>query len=634
MSEYIVYAQYDLYSLLIMIILTVRTVTLSRSLTHQKVYLLMMSFAVLLVGSDMVYEMGAGGVISMPVSAMYAVNILYFVACIVISFVWFYYTQLVTGINVHKHAVINLLVSLPAVFLVIASFFTYFSKWVFYIDETGYHRGTYNSLYMIGPLVYFLGACVIAFINAIKKEDKRGWLQFRTVIEFALFPVISVAVQNLFIGFPAVCVGCMLGMLQVFLNDIVRDRELILVAEIATKSKNNFFAGMSHELRTPINAIIGMNTMILRETDNENIRGYATNVENSGKLLLTLVNDILDISKIEAGKMNLLPVDVDVKTLILDLYRMVEPRSREKSLDFIVDIDPMLPTTLMGDEVRIRQVILNMLTNAVKYTSEGFVKLSVKSDNRHDNMADIIVSVSDSGRGMKPEELDNLFSPYERIDERVNRKIEGTGLGMSICKQLLELMGSKMEVESEYGKGSTFSFKIRVPVVNIRPINEVDITSVVEENKPKKPSKYQARFTAKDARILCIDDTVINLTVFKALLKTTQMTIDTVTSGKEALEIAKKNEYDLIFVDIMMPDMDGVETLEELNRQDNLVKGNTPMIALTANALSGAREEYLGAGFFDYLSKPIEASKLEDMILKYLPPDMVTYTNPSGDSLS
>ena len=626
MSIYTVYAQYDLFSLLVMVILLIRTLTLSKSLTYQKAYILLMSFALIVVGSDLIFEIAEDGMITLPLAAKYAVNISYFVASILISVSWVGYTQMVTGIGLKKSTWSNIILYTPAAVLILAAFFTYYTKWVFYIDAEGYHRGSLNFLYMIGPLLYFGGACVMALFNAIQRKDKVGWDQFKTVFSFAIFPLISVAIQNIFIGFPAVCVGSMLGMLQVFLNDIVRDRELLLVAETTTKSKNNFFAGMSHELRTPINAIIGMNTMILRETDNDNIRNYATNVDNSGKLLLTLVNDILDISKIEAGKMKLVASDVDVKALIKDLYNMIVPRMKEKSLDFKVDIDPMLPTCILGDEVRIRQIILNILTNAVKYTASGSVYWSVKSDNRHDNMTDIIVSVKDTGRGMTPESIENLFSPYERIDEKVNRKIEGTGLGMSICKQLLDLMGSHMIVESEYGKGSTFSFTINVPVINIKPIGEVDIISDEPEEKKEKPKKYQSGFTAENARILCIDDTIVNLTVFKALLKTTRMKIDTATSGKEALELAKQNEYDMIFIDIMMPEMDGIETLARLFADKNLVKGNTPMIALTANALSGAKEEYLAAGFFDYLSKPIEFEKLEEMIIKYLAPDMVTYT--------
>lgn len=626
MNEYLVYAQFDFICLLIMIIVGVRTITLSRELAYQKVYLLMMLFAICLVGSDMIYEFSMGLEWNVPGFFLYAINIIYFIASILISHSWFFYTQLVTGTNCNKHPYIVTLLSIPALFLVIASLFTYHSHWVFYFDADGYHRGSLNSLYMIVPLVYIMGAVGIAMFNAVTKKEKKSREHLITVVSFAVFPVISVAIQSRLIGFPAVCVGCMLGMLQVFLYDIVRDREILLIAETETRSKNNFFAGMSHELRTPINAILGMNTMILREAENETVRGYATNVETSGKLLLTLVNDILDISKIEAGKMELLVGEVDIKTLILDLYRMIEPRMKEKSLDFKLDIDPMLPMTISGDEVRIRQIILNMLTNAVKYTIEGSVTLSVKSDNRHDNEADITFSVSDTGRGMKSEDIENLFKPYERIDEKSNRKIEGTGLGMSICKLLLELMGSEMKVESTPGKGSTFFFTMRVPVVNIRPINEVDITSIVNENKVAKPKKYQSKFTAPDARILAVDDTIVNLKVFKALLKTTQMTIDTVASGREALEIAKIFDYDMIFIDIMMPDLDGVETLLGLMSEDNLVKGNTPIIALTANALSGAREEYLGVGFMDYLSKPIEVDELENVIIKYLPPDMITYT--------
>ncbi len=615
MSLFEVYAEFDVFCMIIMIMLTVKTHTLAQSLRYQKLYLLLMTCAMLLVSSDFVYEAHCAGKFFLGEFWLYFVNILYFVSCTMISYIWFVYTRFIMESKRMAVKRARIFAAMPALVSVLLAFSTFYTKWFFYFDEEGYHRGKLNFISMVIPLLYFVGACLMAFVRYRMEPTKSNKEKLFTVLTFAVIPIISVAVQVIFVGYPVVCIGAMLGMLQTFMNNIAAEREQLLVQETATRSKNDFFAGMSHEIRTPINAIIGMNTMILRESDDETIKGYASGVDNSGKLLLALVNDILDISKIEAGKMKLIPVEYHISEMLMDVVGMVKSKAAEKNLKLITDIDASIPSVFLGDEVRMRQIILNIMNNAVKYTNEGSVTLTVRCNEIKGKRAALFFSVKDTGQGMKKEDLQNLFSPYERVDENRNRKVEGTGLGMSITKQLLELMDSQIEVESTYGEGSNFFFTVWQNVINDTPIG----TWEEEKVTYKKKEKYVPTFQAPGARILAVDDTVINLRVFKALLKQTQIQIDTATSGAEALHLVRDNKYDMIFIDIMMPQMDGVETLQAMNAEDNHVTSDVPIIALTANALSGAKEEYLSEGFTDYLSKPVEAVKLEAMILEYLP---------------
>lgn len=629
MSLSVAYAEFDIFCIIIMVMITLKAVSLTRSLANQRLYLTMMGSGMLLVFADLFYELDISEIIKLDAWALYACNILYFIASIVIAYLWFVYAQNMNGVRILNSKWYTILTALPAAVLIAMSFTTYYTKWAFYFDEEGYHRGTFNDFYMIVPLAYFMSALLVAVLHCFKEKTEMSVANFKIVLLFSIFPIAAVGLQFFFIGYPAVCVGASLGMLAVFLNNIAKDREELLIHETAAKSKNEFFAGMSHEIRTPINAILGMNTMILREAEDENIRGYAKNVDSSGKLLLRLVNDILDISKIEAGKMNLSPVTYETEALIDGLIKMISSHIEEKRLKLILDIDRNLPSKLYGDEIRLGQIILNILTNAAKYTQEGSVTLTVRAHSFDGDILKMYVGVKDTGSGMTKAELENLFSPYERFGGETNRKVEGTGLGMSISKKLLNLMGSYMDVESEYGKGSTFSFIVEQRIEDPMPIGDCfnkDKSVDSEENakKDKAPiQKYKPTFKAPLAKILSVDDTVVNLRVFTALLKNTEMQIDIATSGREAIEMVKNTEYDIIFIDIMMPEMDGVETLSHMRSEDNFVRDNTPMIALTANALSGAKEEYLDEGFNDYLSKPIEVKKLESIITKYLPSDKV-----------
>ena len=399
--------------------------------------------------------------------------------------------------------------------------------------------------------------------------------------------------------------------------------EMAHAAKEASRAKSQFLSSMSHEIRTPINAVLGMDEMILRETQEENTREYAQNIRAAGTTLLGLVNDILDFSKIEAGKMAIIPVEYAVSSLLNDLVNMIRQRAEKKGLQFHVEIPDDIPSILKGDEIRLRQVAVNILTNAVKYTEEGSVTLKLSYKKIGDNRIALTTAVKDTGIGIKKEDIAKLFHAFERIEEERNRTIEGTGLGMNITQKLLEMMGSRLEVESVYGEGSEFSYTVEQEVLNWSPMGNYEESY---RRMMATQTAYKESFVAPDAKILVVDDTAMNLTVVRGLLKQTMVQVETVLSGYECLARAEKEHFDLIFLDHRMPGLDGIETLRRLqtmNKKENALNAHTPVVALTANAVSGAREEYIAAGFDDYLTKPIDSHKLEDMLRNMLPQEKV-----------
>ncbi len=615
MPTSIVYAEFDFICIVIMIMLLVRGVDMTRSLALKRSYLVMFICALIIQLSDFFYEITDAGVIPGNLPLLYFYNVLYFTASMATAWFWYNYTLKSIRSPLMESRTFRIITGLPAVILVLMSFASFKTRWIFYFDGMTYHRGSLNTLCVVTPLLYFLSATAISAYAHFKQRDAQSRERLQQTVSFAAFPLVFVGLQFFLEGFPAVCIGSALGALMVYLNNISRDRENLLVQEATIRSKNEFFAGMSHEIRTPINAIIGMDAMILRETDDDAIRDYAQTIDNSSRILLTLVNDILDISKLEAGKMRLLPVDYELGRVLHDLITMFSSEAEKKDLQFLYEIDPTLPSKLHGDEVRLKQIVINMLSNALKYTSEGTVKLTVKKTKEDAEDVSLFVAVADTGCGMKKEQIRNIFSPYERFDEQSNRKTEGSGLGMTISKQLLTMMDSDMQVESVYGAGSTFSFLVVQKVVDPKPIGTLDVQKKVADSK----EEYRQNLKIPGVRLLCVDDTQVNLRVFQALLKGSGALVDCVTSGVEALELVKAKRYDLIFVDIMMPEMDGVETLKRIREEENLIPWETPVIAFTANALSGVKEKYIGAGFTDYLSKPVRPADLEEMLKRYLP---------------
>lgn len=428
-----------------------------------------------------------------------------------------------------------------------------------------------------------------------------------------------------------------------------KNQELMIANEEAEKAKADaiaaanaksvFLANMSHEIRTPINAILGMDTMILRECNDNEILEYAGNIQSASQTLLSLINDILDFSKIETGKLELVAGDYALSSLINDVYHMLISKAKEKGLALNVESNKNLPAKLYGDEVRIRQIIVNILNNAIKYTKKGSVTLTVgmsdmklsdmpdhSNDSKSENITDkntiITFRIADTGIGIKKENISHLFDSFSRFDEEKNKYIEGTGLGLAITKQLVDLMNGEIVVTSEYGKGSVFTVSIPQKIVSDLKIGDIS----EKYNEPSNKKKKKSTFTAPDANVLVVDDVKMNINVFKALLKRTEINVDSAMSGSEALDMIKEKKYDIIFLDHMMPDMYGIETYQNMKMLEDNPNKDTTVVMLTANAIMGAKEEYLGIGFSDYLSKPVQAPKLESMILKYLPEELVQRT--------
>ncbi|MCR5339415.1 MAG: response regulator, partial [Lachnospiraceae bacterium] len=388
-------------------------------------------------------------------------------------------------------------------------------------------------------------------------------------------------------------------------------------ADEANKAKSSFLADMSHEIRTPINAVLGMNEMILRESGELQIKEYAKNIQSSGRALLALINSILDFSKIEDGKMEIVPAEYQTRAMLQYLVASISQRAKNKGLNFVLKVDEKLPRVMLGDDMRITQIIMNLLTNAVKYTREGSVTLSVTQAGRDGGNIDLRVEVADTGIGIREEDMPKLYQSFERLDMEKNRNIEGTGLGMAIVTRLLNMMDSKLDLESEYGKGSVFSFVIRQQIIDPAPIGKVE--SGLEGNlEIASEETYQESFRAPDAKVLVVDDTSMNLIVVKSLLKKTLIQIDTADNGQDAVRLAGQKAYDIILMDQRMPGMDGSQALGKIRE---ICKANleTPVICLTADAISGARERYIAEGFTDYLTKPVDGDALERMMLRYLP---------------
>ena len=403
-------------------------------------------------------------------------------------------------------------------------------------------------------------------------------------------------------------------------------REAKEAADAANNAKSAFLAKMSHEIRTPINAIIGMNEMILRESQNPDIIGYAQNAAAASETLLSLINDILDFSKIESGKFNLSEENYKLSDVIKSLVTMMRPRAEKKNLSFKLQVNPATENILFGDSVRIRQIVLNFLSNAVKYTRAGDVIFSVESEKISSNETILKFTVKDTGIGIRNEDIPKIFEDFARFDAKKNKNIEGTGLGLAITNKLVKMMNGKISVQSVYGEGSIFVVTIPQKIAGDELIGEfTDETTSAKE-------KYQPLFVAPDAEILVVDDNEMNLLVATNLLKMTKVKIDTALSGMICLKKLAEHHYDLIFLDQMMPSLDGIQTLKMARTMENNLSKDAPIIALTANAISGTREKLLAEGFTDYLSKPIDVNLMEQMLMKYLPEEKISTPTPQEES--
>lgn len=445
-----------------------------------------------------------------------------------------------------------------------------------------------------------------------------GYTHPETVIEFSrkeayydsFFTLLIVcAVMTLLISYQA----------QLFNKERERVESQKKEIEDLNQSQKRFFSSLSHEIRTPINSILGFNEVILRQEDaSEEIKSDAGYIQGAGKMLLAIINDILDFSKIDAGKMDIIPVEYKVAEMISEVVNMVWQRAIEKDLAFNVDIDPQIPSVLIGDEVRIKQIMINLLSNAVKYTESGSVRLRLEKEECDDDHIGLMISVSDTGIGIRQEVIPTLFDAFKREDQEKNIRIEGTGLGLSIVKQLVDLMGGEVTVESIYGQGTVFTVRLTQEIADLRAIGKIDLN-----DNAKRERSYRSMFTAPEAEILIVDDSKMNLTVEKKLLRDTKIKIDTVTSGAEALELTVRKRYDVILMDHFMPEMDGPECLDRIRSQENGMCRDIPVIILTANAKGENQEMYKAAGFDAFLVKPISGARLEETLMKYIPQDKI-----------
>ena len=555
-----------------------------------------------------------------------AVNSFSYVGSTGVAFAFIWYLDSFLKTNIRFRTVMN---RINCVIYGLYIIFCICNIWTYWI--VGYDTAT--DTFVHGPLYLWVGYgvpfCLLVYAFAVFIYDIRR-LESRvivTMIASILIAALAMSFQPLlYAKIRLVVFGVSLAMYLWYLSmeNYDAQRLVSMTKELqsaeqkaieASLAKNTFFANMSHEIRTPLNAVLGLDEMILKSNDKAEIDEYAHTIQNAGKTLLSIINDILDFSKIETGRLEFVNEPYQLGELIEDVNQLMIVRADQKELEFRTKIDETLPNFLVGDEMRVRQIMLNLLNNAIKYTEKGYVQLSVTGVPRGE-MVMLRIAIEDSGVGIKQEDLVHLFQSFERLDEVRHHSVEGAGLGLSIVRQLLELMGGEVKVQSEYGKGSTFTVYLPQEIKSLESIGEARKKAA---EKKQKDEVAPEQMVAPGAKVLIVDDNRVNLMVAKGLLKDTLVQITTCESGKECLDLITKNRYDIIFLDHMMPEMDGLETFSKMrDLHGNLNKG-VPVVVFTANAMSGMKEQYLAVGFTDYISKPIDSKRFKTVLFKNIP---------------
>lgn len=479
---------------------------------------------------------------------------------------------------------------------------------------------TLSHIIIIALIILMAFSMIRDVVKGYVKEYKEVALGFVIAIIGGICELSLVYIVDTRINGIALCFGMLALLLTATLKTI---RDFLAVenerqrAIAASESKAKFLANMSHEIRTPINVVLGMNEMILRENKDATISEYADNIKSAGNLLLSLINDILDFSKLEAGKLQIVENDYSLSSLLKDVMLGADIRAKQKQLELQLDIDQSMPSVLRGDDIRIRQILNNLLSNAIKYTDKGCISFTAKGIRTESGFS-LLFSVKDTGIGISKEDMEKLFDSFQRLELSKNRYIQGTGLGLNIAKQLVDSMHGTIEVESEHGRGSCFTIQIPQVIIDDTTIGIPKPASTNSPGSVPQEEESNPSFCAPDTKILAVDDNHMNLLVLKGLLKRSQVQLDTASGGPECLQMTKEKKYDLILMDHMMPDPDGIETLHLLRNADGNPNKNTKVIVLTANAIEGMREQYLAEGFTDYLSKPIEVENLEAVLIRHL----------------
>ena len=494
-----------------------------------------------------------------------------------------------------------------------------------------YYYNNGNNVYVYGPnCVYLYVVAAILMISWLfYTVIKRKTIKKRKILPMILFSIFSIPIVFIQMNHPELLlVTSLCAFLVVFMYHTIENPDVKMIeqldiakqnAEKANRAKSDFLSSMSHEIRTPLNAIVGFSECILTENNLADAKRDAKDIVMASQNLLEIVNGILDISKIEANKMEIVETDYHLVENLENIAKLMIPRIGEKPIELKTDFAVDIPYTLHGDGGKIKQIVTNILTNAVKYTEKGEINFVVSCINE-DNKCSLAISVEDTGRGIQSDKLGKLFSKFDRLDEDKNTTIEGTGLGLAITKSLVDMMGGKITVQSVYGEGSKFTVYLKQEIKEMSKTKEDEDTTIVVPD-------------FKGNRILVVDDNKLNLRVADKLLKQYNISTSLVESGFECIDRIKNNEqFDLILLDDMMPKLSGTETLQKLKEINNF---NTPVVALTANAVSGEKERYIGLGFDDYLAKPIEKLELDKVLIKYLTKKNVveeTIVNTSNDA--